>query len=124
MLPSHVHVFELPGTNPAGLPQRCGCEEKNGAPPCSIGAYWGLPGGATFAEAFHVAQLNWTDAGVFVFLDGVLANTIPSPCLVQPLGIDFDRETMPGWMERPDPTTLPDTPFLVDYVRSWERKAP
>jgi len=34
----------------------------------------------------------------------------------------FDRETMPDWMKIPDPKTLPDKPFEVDYVRSYRRK--
>jgi hypothetical protein len=54
-----------------------------------------------------------------VFLDGALVNVIPSPCLGEAIGMDFDRETMPGWMALPDPSTLPDVPFEVDYVRSW-----
>jgi hypothetical protein len=99
MLPSHVHVFQLPGTSVPELPARCGCEEHPAnTAPCSKGAYWSLPSGATFAEGFHIAQLNWTEAGAAVLLDGVLVNTIASPCLLQPLGMDFDRETMPGWM--------------------------
>ena len=121
-LPSHVHVFALPDTPAPALPARCGCEEHPaGSAPCSIGAQWSLPGGAKFSDGFHVAQLNWTDSGVRVFLDGALVNTISSPCLLQPLGMDFDRETMPGWMELPPPESLPDQPFLVDYVRAWTR---
>ena len=46
---------------------------------------------------------------------------IASPCLMQPLGMDFDRETMPGWMQLPDPTSLPDRPFEVDYVRTYKK---
>ena len=52
-------------------------------------------------------------------VDGVLVNRITSPCLVEEIGMDFDRETMPGWMALPDPATLPDLPFEVDYIRSW-----
>ena len=49
------------------------------------------------------------------------SSQIVSPCLVQPLGMDFDRETMPGWMKLPDPISLPDRPFEVDYVRSYRK---
>jgi len=123
MLPSHVHIFELPSTPPAALPQSCGgCALSNGGvAPCSKGSYFSLPNGVTFAQAFHVAQLNWTEDGAHIYLDGALVNTIASPCLVQPLGIDFDRETMPGWMSLPPPESLPDAPFVVDYVRSWRK---
>lgn len=49
--------------------------------------------------------MNWTtdDAGlstVAIAVDGVVVNTITSPCLVEEIGMDFDRETMPGWMVR------------------------
>lgn len=122
MLPSHVHIFKLPGVDPAALPQMCGgCTEHAGSPPCSKGADYVLPAGGSFAQDFHVAQMNWTLAGVDVLLDGVLVNRIASPCLVEAIGMDFDRETMPGWMTLPDPATLPDSPFVVDYVRTWQR---
>ena len=52
-------------------------------------------------------------------LDGVVVSSIQSPCFGEELGMDFDRETMPGWMALPDPATLPDVPFMVDYVRSY-----
>ena len=54
-------------------------------------------------------------------VDGVVVNTITSPCLAEAIAMDFDRETMPGWMALPDPTTLPDVPFVVDYIRSWRK---
>ena len=124
-LPSHVHVFQIPNTPVASLPQKCcGCQlQKGGVVPCSKGVYYDLPDGATFAQDFHLAQMNWTDDGVRVYLDGALVSSIASPCLLQPLGMDFDRETMPGWMSLPDPASLPDVPFMVDYVRSWRRTA-
>jgi beta-glucanase (GH16 family) len=121
-LPSHVHVFALPGVAPAALPAMCGCAESHaGVAPCSKGADFALPGGAAFSAAFHTASLNWTDAGVVVALDGAVVTTIQSPCLVEEIGMDFDRETMPGWMALPDPASLPDVPFTVDYVRAWQR---
>jgi hypothetical protein len=122
VLPSHVHIFKLPGVSPAALPQVCGgCQEHAGSPPCSKGAEFVLPSGGSFAQDYHVAQMNWTSDGVDVILDGVLVNSIASPCLVEAIGMDFDRETMPGWMVLPDPATLPDQPFLIDYVRTWQR---
>ena len=126
MLPSHAHVFDYPNTTLAQLPARCACE-NHGTPsapeaPCSVAAYYNVPPGvAAFADDFHVASLNWTAGLVEIALDGVIVNTIRSPCLTQPINMDFDRETMPGWMELPDPATLPDRPFEVDYVRAWRR---
>lgn len=121
-LPSHVHIFELPGVPPAALPAQCGCAEGHaGTAPCSKGAAFVLPNDATFADAFHTVALNWTDGRVEVILDGAVVSSIASPCLVEEIGMDFDRETMPGWMALPDPSSLPDAPFTVDYVRAWQR---
>jgi hypothetical protein len=126
MLPSHVHVFDYPNVTLAGLPDRCACKDHGSASapeaPCSIPAYYSVPpGAAAFADDFHVASLNWTAGLIEVALDGVVVNKIRSPCLTQPIMMNFDRETMPGWMELPDPATLPDRPFEVDYVRAWRR---
>jgi hypothetical protein len=71
--------------------------------------------------------MNWTRdsatgvSTIAIGVDGVTVSTITSPCLVEEIGMDFDRETMPGWMALPDPKTLPDQPFEVDWVRSYKR---
>eukprot|EP00729_Bicosta_minor_P012228 gene12228-34575_t len=126
ILPSHVHIFKLPGVDAADLPQKCGgCKESVAhQPPCSKPAYYTAP--TPWSSGFHNASMNWTtdDAGlstVAIAVDGVVVNTITSPCLVEEIGMDFDRETMPGWMALPDPNTLPDMPFEVDYIRSWKK---
>ena len=69
--------------------------------PCSKPAYHTAK--TAFSAGFHTASLNWTAGKVEVGLDGVVVNTITSPCLVEQIKMDFDRETMPGWMELPDP---------------------
>ena len=121
--PSHVHVFKLPGVATADLPAVCGCKEGSpGAAPCSKAAYYTST--TPWEAGFHTATLNWTTAAtgvatIAIGVDGRIVNTITSPCLVEEIGMDFDRETMPGWMALPDPTTLPDRPLEVDYVRSW-----
>ena len=107
-------MFELPGVPAAELPQKCGCVEgRAGQSPCSKGATYTSP--TPFSADFHTASLNWTtdSAGlsrVVIGLDGAVVSTITSPCLVEELGMDFDRETMPGWMALPEPQTLPDRP--------------
>ena len=119
-LPSHVHIFELPGVNVSALPGLCNCTEGTpGAAPCSKGSTYTLPDGGAFSGGWHVAGLLWDASGAAVYLDGALVNRVPSPCLSEAIGMDFDRETMPGWMALPDPASLPDVPFEVDYVRSW-----
>ena len=127
-LPSHIHIFKLPNASSSELPGRCQCKlhhSGGGQPRCSVGSTVNpLPGEQTFASAFHVASLNWTSSGVTIEIDGKVVNRLASPCLVQEIGIDLDRETMPGWMALPPPKTLPDTPFMIDYVRAWRRSAP
>ena len=54
-------------------------------------------------------------------VDGKVVNTIASPCMVAEIQMLFDRETMPNWMKIPDPATLPDRPFEIDYVRSYSQ---
>ena len=102
MLPSHVHIFALPNTTVPQLPAKCDCMEGTpGHYPCSKPAYHTAQ--TAFSAGFHTASLNWTAGKVEVGLDGVVVNTISSPCLVEEIKMDFDRETMPGWMELPDP---------------------
>jgi beta-glucanase (GH16 family) len=120
-LPSHVHIFELPDVPVPSLPAACNCSEGTAnQAPCSKGNTFRLPSGASFADDFHVASLNWTLASVTISLDGAVVSVISSPCLVEEIGMDFDRETMPGWMALPPTEELPDSPFLVDYVRSYQ----
>ena len=127
-LPSHVHVFKLPGVAVDDLPAACGgCTEGTPhAPPCSKAAKYAAP--TPWSAGFHTASLNWTtDADglstVAIGVDGATVSTITSPCLGEEIGMDFDRETMPGWMALPDPATLPDQPFEVDWVRSYRQVA-
>ena len=109
---------------PAKQPHREGLRLAGDPPNQRCTAGGSSRAAAAFKDEFHVAGLNWTDAGVTVLLDGAVVNTIPSPCLVQEIGMDFDRETMPLIWDLPDPAALPDRPFEVDYVRAWKRIAP
>ena len=79
---STTHIFKLPGSNASGLPARCNCTADAGGS-CSRRSVWQLPAGQSFADEFHVAGLLWDDAGIRVFLDGALVNTVPSPCLIE-----------------------------------------
>jgi hypothetical protein len=126
--PSHVHIFKLPGVTTADLPDKCGCKESHpGQSPCSKPATFKAT--QAWSADFHTASMNWTTdttgiSTIAIGVDGTIVNTITSPCLVEEIGMDFDRETMPGWMALPSPETLPDKPFEVDYVRSWRKKGP
>eukprot|EP01048_Picozoa_sp_COSAG05_P000286 COSAG05_NODE_7_length_42457_cov_58.929152_43_plen_345_part_00 len=128
VLPSHVHVFKLPGVPVAELPQHCDCKEGTaGKAPCSKPATFQAK--QPWSSGFHVASMNWTIdeatglSTIAIGVDGTIVNTITSPCLIEEIAMDFDRETMPGWMAIPDPASLPDKPFEVDYVRSYQLAA-
>ena len=41
----------------------------------------------------------------------------------QSIGLDLDRETMPGWMGIPDRPFAEVLPFEIDYVRAWKLAA-
>jgi beta-glucanase (GH16 family) len=120
VLASHVHIWEFPDTPIDGVPAKCGCVEgTKGKAPCSKGNT--SLADTAFSAQFHIATLNWTATEVTVAVDGVVMNTITSPCMVVPINMWFDRETMPDWMAMPTPGSLPDQPFEIDYVRTWRR---
>ena len=54
------------------------------------------------------------------YADGEPVGSLPAQCFQQPIGLDFDRETMPDWMGLPEAADLPDAPFEIDYVRAWK----
>jgi beta-glucanase (GH16 family) len=116
---SHQHVFGLKDTGTDALPAKCNCELSSDRQHCSSGAQYAAP--FALSDDYHIMSLNWTEARFEVYLDGKLVNAVDSPCLQQPIGMNFDRETMPGWMAIPDPSILPDRPFVIDYVRTWKR---
>ena len=40
--------------------------------------------------------LEWNSTTVVFYADGVAVSSLSAACLQQPIGLDFDRETMPG----------------------------
>ena len=116
---SHTHVFKLAGVATADLPGKCGCKLEGAA--CSVGACTPLP----FAvdDAFHTYGLQWNATTWQVFVDGAAVGpAFDAACLQEPIGMDFDRETMP-YMGVPDSPFVTDRPFAIDYVRAWKQGA-
>ena len=77
----------------------------------------------TFDGDFHVYGLEWNSTKITYYADGVPVYSLNATCLHQPIGMDFDRETMPGWMGLPHSGKLPDRPYVIDYVRAWKKKS-
>ena len=137
---SHTHIFMLAGVAQKDLPAKCGCtlssfkgrnsyhkgynpsntNDPNMDPQqiCTAGSCIPLP--FAFDGDFHTYGLKWNTTAVDFFVDGQRVNTLPASCLGQPLGLDFDRETMPDWMGLPPAPFSSDVPFVVDYVRAWK----
>jgi len=74
-----------------------------------------------YADDFHVYGLEWDRKEIKWFVDGVLVRKVENREWHQPLTLNFDSETMPGWMGLPRDSDLPST-FSIDYVRAWKNK--
>lgn len=123
-VPSHQHIFSMKGISPATLPQRCNCTfGKQGTQEVCSSQSW-LTTNYSVSEDFHVYGLMWNASHLTFFVDGQQTGSLPAPCLSQPIGMDFDRETMPDWMGAPQRSLLPDVPFTIDYVRAWKAPLP
>ena len=85
----------------------------------SKGGEWRAP--YRFADDFHVFGLEWTPYVIRWYVDGVAVRTAENTHWHQPLTMNFDSETMPGWFDLPDDRDLPST-FSIEYVRSWRFK--
>lgn len=130
---TEIDVFELqgalpePGSGPQWTPQ--GVTGKynmnahvfrvpNPADDWSVGGIWDMDFDP--AEAFHVYGLEWDRKWLKWFVDGVMVRRLANNYWTQALTLNFDSETMPGWMGLPRAADLPST-FSVDYVRAWKK---
>ena len=122
---THTHIFMLAGVSQEDLPSKCGCTFRssgqiNGMKPCSAGRC--VPMQWSFDKDFHVYGLEWNSTSIAVYADGkMVGDPFNAECFSQDIGIDFDRETMPGWMGVPDLPFEESQAFEVDYVRAWKR---
>lgn len=118
---SHTHIFSLAGVPIADVPALCGCtlSGQDGMQICSSGSCAPVP--FSFDGAFHTLGLDWGASTANMYADGILVNSLNATCLQQPLGVNLDRETMPGWLNLPDEPFVADAPFEIDYLRVWKR---
>jgi len=101
----NVHVFRTP-------------EERRHF---SRGAVWMTPWDLAAGE--HVYGLEWDEARIRWYVDGVLVRSIRNTHWHQPLNLIFDSETMPDWFGMPADEDLPSV-YSVEYVRAWQKKQP
>ena len=140
---SHTHIFKLNGdSNINDLESKCHCQsgiiylhiyipsqntynikyntiyyiESNS---CTQGNLWTPPNIPNLSNDWHVYGMNWTSSSLKIYFDNTLVWDIENSCLHQGLQLNFDRETMPNWVGLPSYSALPDTPFMIDYVRTW-----
>src|SRR5262245_1925088 len=91
----------------------------------SVSARYTLPGGARFADAFHVFAIDWTPGRIVFSVDGTTYHTVTRNSPPSGAAWVFDAPfflllnvavggTFPG---SPDATTIFPQEMLVDYVR-------
>jgi len=95
-----------------------------------IGAPFTLPGGARFADDFHVFAVEWEPAAIRWYVDGALYQTRTPADLPAGQRWAFDHPFFlllnvavgGGWPGSPDATTVFPQTMLVDYVRVYRRQ--
>ena len=117
----NYHIFSLNGVSNSELPKKCNCTQNSGNSDCS-NPYIYTPSYHDFSSDFHVFGMNWTESRLITYLDGQQRRNIENFCFKYPLYLEFDRETMPDWFGMPNPSTMPDTPFTIQYVRAWTQQ--
>lgn len=95
-----------------------------------IGAAFTLPGGAGFADGFHVFAVEWEPAAIRWYVDGVLYQTRTPAGLPAGRRWVFDHPFFlllnvavgGSWPGNPDATTTFPQAMLADYVRVYRRR--
>jgi beta-glucanase (GH16 family) len=97
-----------------------------------IGAPYSLPGGARFADRFHVYAVEWEPGVIRFSVDKTVYKTITPADLPpgkqwafdQPFFILLNLAVGGSWPGNPDSTTHFPQQMLVDYVRVYQRGQP
>jgi beta-glucanase (GH16 family) len=120
---TEIDVFEICGTgerenqyNMAVHVFRTPLKEEH----WSKGEEWRAP--YRFADDFHVFGLEWTPYVIRWYVDGAAVRTEENTYWHQPLTMNFDVETQPGWFGLPDESELSGT-FSIEYVRAWRYRS-
>ncbi len=95
----------------------------------SIGAPYTLPGGARFADDFHVYAIEWEPNAIRWYVDGKLYETRTPADLPagtkwvydHPFFIILNLAIGGTWPGMPDTTTIFPQTMMIDYVRVYHR---
>jgi len=113
----HTHLFQSP--NPKGTwPSLCNCTMDAVDGICSQQQV--VSTATPVSDAYHVTQLLWNETDIIVYQDGELMWRVQNDCMHQPMELLFDRETMPDWFGLPPVSSLPDRPYIIDYIHAWK----
>jgi beta-glucanase (GH16 family) len=124
-----IDIMELIGSEP----YRSYGTLHYGNPYANQGAYFDLPGGATYDQDFHIFSLEWEEQEIRWYVDGNLyltANEWYTSQDNQPYPAPFDKPfflilnvAVGGtWPGSPDETSVFPQTMLVDYVRVYQLK--
>lgn len=124
-----IDIMESKGLEPQRLIGSLHGPGYSGGNP--ISASYDLPGGATFADDFHVFGLEWTPDSISWQLDGVTWNVVVPAQLPRGTRWVFDHPFYlllnvavgGNFVGNPDPNAFPPEGLktVVDYVRVYER---
>ena len=97
-----------------------------------IGAPYGLPGGAPFADDFHLFAVEWEPQAIRWYVDGTLYFSVTPADLPAGARWAFDHPFFMllnvavggSWPGSPDATSTFPQMMLVDYVRVYRPAAP
>jgi len=71
------------------------------------------------SEGFHVYGMLWTPYELTWYVDGKPVWTLENTYWHQPLTLNFNVKTKPGWFGLPQKENLPAA-FSIEYVRAWK----
>lgn len=120
---TEIDVFEITGGHPEKdktfhMTLHVFITPEDGDNHWQDGKHWEAP--FRFADDYHTYALEWDKESIKWFVDGELVRERENTHWHQPLYMNFDSETFPGWFGLPDPSELPAT-YSIDYIRSWQK---
>jgi beta-glucanase (GH16 family) len=116
-----IDIMELLGHEPAKV--YCTVHWEEQGVHLQSGSSLVLPGGQTFADAFHLFGLVWTADSLIWSVDGVRYHAERNgPPFDKRFHLVFNVAVGGKWPGNPDPTTTFPQHMMVDYVRVYSKQ--